>query len=147
LSKPLFREKFDGGLEKWKTVGEDIKIVTTEDSNKYLKISRNDRREFTYISKEFVGCKGTLLFEANIKFYQVVPGDKNIHRGKFQAVVIVDGREVDWPDADFEGTSPWMPRKFRVLDLTGNERVILRIGLQNAKGTVFVDDVNVYCTP
>ena len=143
----IFREGFDEGLKGWKTEGLNIEIVTTAESNKYLKISRDDRRGFTYISRKFVGYKGTLVFEANIKFDDVIPGNKNFHRGKFQAVVIVDGREVDWPDADFEGISPWMPRRFQVFDLTGKETVVLRIGLQNAKGTVFVDDIKVHHVP
>lgn len=142
--KPIFQDGFDEGLKKWNTAGSSIEISLTEASNKYLKIYRDNRRGFTYISKEFVGYKGTLVFEANIKSEDVITGNKNFHRGKFQAVVVVNGHEVDWPDDDFKGTFPWMPRRFQVFDLTGKETVILRIGLQNAKGTIFVDDIKVH---
>ena len=77
----------------------------------------------------------------------VVRGSKDFHRGKFQAVVIVNGKEVEWPDDDFEGTFAWLPKRFQLLDLTGKEKVVLRIGLQNAKGTVFVDKIRVFHIP
>lgn len=143
---PIFKESFDKGLDGWHKEYKEgsIEIVTTAEGNKYLKISKDSRRGFTYISRDFVGYKGTLEFVANIKFDNVVRGNHNFHRGKFQAVVYVDGRDVDYPDADFEGTSPWMPRRFKVFDLTGKETVVLRIGLQDAKGTIFVDDIEVY---
>jgi hypothetical protein len=50
-------------------------------------------------------------------------------------------------NADFDDTSGFVPRRFELRDLTGKETVTLRIGLQNAKGTVWVDDIKVFHEP
>lgn len=144
----IFCEDFDHGLKKWKTRGAKLEIESAnETQNKYLKISRDDRKGFTCISREFSNYSGTLRFEARIEAQNIVPGDKDFQKGKFQAVVFVDGREVSWPNDDFEGTSKEIIRRFRIFDLTGKENILLRIGLQNAKGAVLVDEIEVFNDP
>lgn len=56
--KLIFNDGFNERLKGWNMVGSNIEIVETEASNKYLKIHRDNRRGFTYISREFVAYKG-----------------------------------------------------------------------------------------
>lgn len=146
----IFSENFESkdALKNWKVYGNSVEIVTKQDgSGSCVKISKDNRRDWTNISKEFRHVKGTLRFEAQIQCKDIVRGDKNWDRGKFQAVVKIDGKDVDWPADDFHEDSGFIKRQFRVFDLTGKETVVLRIGLQNAKGTVWVDDIKVFHEP
>jgi len=64
---------------------------------------------------------------------------------KFQAVLYDKQGKVSYPSADdFEGTFGWTQRKFKILDLVEGETIELRIGLQNAKGTMYVDETKVF---
>ncbi|MBK8113871.1 MAG: hypothetical protein IPK44_04620 [Candidatus Accumulibacter sp.] len=148
---PNFQDGFEEGLGNWHPNQERIEIVGSNcfEGSKCVRIERENGRGYTYIGRVFrVPSRGTLRIEAKIRAEGVVPGVKNYQRGKFVAVVIENGKEVDWPNADFEGTiSQWVPRAVTIPDLDPSIDVDMRIGLQNAKGVVFVDDVKAFFTP
>ena len=50
-------------------------------------------RGFTYLSKRFRNVSGSLAFEAEIQSDNVIPGGAFYECGKFQAVVVVNGKE------------------------------------------------------
>ena len=142
--KEILNEQFESvtALRNWNVNGAEVKIVAKKDGNGYcVKIHKESRNGFTYISKDFRNVKGNLRFEAQIQSQNIVRGDKNWDRGKFQAVVTVDGKDVSWPADDFHEDSGFIKRQFRIFDLTGQEKVTLRIGLQNARGTIWVYDI------
>lgn len=93
----------------------------------------------TFVSKEFPNRPGTLRFEAMIKSDNVEVGEREYYRGKFQGYI--KGNKEYYPEDDFDGTFGWSPRKFYMKDLTQKEVVIFRIGLQNAKGAFYVDEI------
>ncbi len=144
----IFYENFEKGLKDWRKYGSTIQIVQGEQQGKYIKISRKDSKAKTYIHQDFTGYSGTLIFEAMIKSDNIVPGEFYYCRGKFLAQVDFKNGDTTWHDDDFEGTiNEWTSRRFEVNDLEGTETVILTIGLQEAKGIVYVDEVKVYHEP
>ena len=140
----VFNETFDKGLKGWKKHGSLLEIVHHKKQGSYLKLTQHKRRGFTYISRDFTGYSGTLRFEALIQSENVIPGSQKYYRGKFQAVIIAKGKEMDWISDDFEGTFGWSHKTFQVFDLDGSETVVLRIGLQNAKGSMCIDKIKVF---
>ena len=82
---------------------------------------------------------------AMVKAINVIrQGNENYARGKFQAVILENGREVDWPDNDFEGSSDWQLRSVqgRVTDQSAS--LYFRIGLQRASGTVLHAQIYIF---
>ncbi|MFO7803291.1 MAG: hypothetical protein R6V55_13450 [Desulfovermiculus sp.] len=142
----FLKEDFSTGLSDWQVhrAGGMISPLVSG-IVPLLEISRFSRRDFTYIRKDFSLEKdGNLRFEAMIAAKDVVPGGKNYHRGKFQAALLEDGKMVSWFHDDFQGTTAWKNRSFHVFDLKAGQQIALRIGLQNAKGQVFVKEVRGY---
>jgi hypothetical protein len=141
----IFTENFENGLKNWKITDEKVEIVTSKEYGKCVRISKTNRRGFTHITHKFPARRGKYTFHAMIQSENVVPGEKRYECGKFQAVVYDNrGRKTDYyPGDDFEGTFGWSPRKFEALDFEGTETLELRIGLQNAKGAVYVDQIEV----
>lgn len=142
----FLKEDFATGLSEWQVhrAGGVISPLMSG-TLPLLEISRFSRRDFTYIRKDFsLEADGNLRFEAMIAAKDVVPGGKNYHRGKFQAALLQGGKMVSWFHDDFQGTTAWEKRSFHVYDLKAGQEVALRIGLQNAKGKIFVKEVKGY---
>jgi hypothetical protein len=78
--KQIFEDTFEDGIdgleENWKVITDrgDIESVESNKSGKCIKISRQDRNGFTYISRDFSKYKGSLRFEATIQAEQVATG-------------------------------------------------------------------------
>ncbi len=148
---PTFQDGFESGLGNWHPKLGKIEVIDVGciEGNKCVRIQRENGRGYTFIARAFrVPSRGTLRFEAKMRADNVVPGAQNFHRAKFVAVVIEGQTEVDWPNADFEGSlNEWITRTVVVPDLDPSVTVELRVGLQNAKGTVYLDDVRVFFTP
>lgn len=145
-----FHDDFGQGLGNFAVNGESISLM--DDCfgvQRCVKISRSNMRGYTFISRAFrVPGPGSLNIEVVLRADDVVPGAQMYHRGKVVAVLSENGKEVDWPNADFDGTiSQWAPRTILVPDVDQSVSVDLRIGLQNATGTIYVDKVNVSFAP
>lgn len=149
--QPVFADGFESGLENWRKTEERIEQVSQGcfEGTSCVKISRNDRRGYTHISRSFrVNAPGTLKFQARFRAENMVVGSEDFHTGKFIGVVIDGGREISWPNDDIRTSiDGWELRSFEVVDLDPSLKVDLRIGLQNAKGSLFVDDVRAMFIP
>ncbi len=145
----IFHENFENGIKGLEKRGKTIQLVKDTIYGTSVKISRTNRRGFTDLTKKFTGYSGTLIFEAMLRWENVVQGYKDYYRGRFITEVIGLDGEKWYPSAgDFDGTQDdWMFKRLEVLDLDGTESVELMIGLLNAKGTVYLDEVKVYHQP
>jgi hypothetical protein len=148
-SQMIFFDDFENGLKGWSSNGSRIELIDGGDEHgRYARISRQKRTDFTHLSKKFSGYSGTLTFEALIKSENVVPGtSKPYHRGKFQSIVYAGNQKFYPSNDDFQGTFDWTLKRFQVLDLDGSETVVLRFGLQNAKGIMCIDNIKVFHEP
>jgi hypothetical protein len=151
---PLFSDDFEDGIKKWASNTRDSGVISVisegcPQSRQCLRISNNDRNSYVFIGRRFIiQGPGSLSFSARIRVPSLVKGAEFFHVGKFQAAIIRDGREINWPNADiYSPVSGWVERRFKALDLKSGDEVLLRIGLQNAKGFLEVDDVQVVFTP
>lgn len=147
----LYSNGFENGLGDWRKTGNTIEIYTQDcpEGQNCVRISRPNRREYTYISQFFrVPAAGTLRFQARLKANHLVTGTEDYHRAKFVGVVIENNKEVAWPNNDLRASvDDWELRSFDVVDLAPSVKVDLRIGLQNAKGDLYVDDLKVFFIP
>lgn len=126
----VFKFNNNESLKDWTITGSTVEIVPKEDgSGNWVKISRDNRRGGTYISKKFIikdgKFRGNMRFEATIQNKGIVKGENNWDRGKFQ-VILKDGDKPDeYPaNADFHEDSGAIKRRFTLYDLSGNETVI-----------------------
>jgi hypothetical protein len=142
---------FESGLGRWKASGSGISLVTEgcRGSGKCVLIERINSRDMSVITRQFTPpSPGRMTLTAYVKASNVSVGEKYYERGKFIVALVEDGRECCWRDNDFDGTlTSWTRRKIVVNDVTPSTPLILRIGLQYAKGQVFVDDVKVEFEP
>lgn len=151
----LYSDGFEGGLSAWAKNGEDgsskITLISNgcASGNRCLEISKEKRRGFTFVGQTFrAPTAGQLTVSAMIRAPSLTTGSAEYYTGKFQAVVYDHGKEIDWPHADIrEPVQEWVPRTFSVNDLSAGEEVMVRIGLQNAKGVLQVDDVKLTFVP
>lgn len=147
----VYSNDFDNGLGDFRKTDKKIQLTSQAcaQGSKCVHISRENRRAYTHISRFFrVSQPGTLRFQARMKTQNLVPGTEDYHRAKFVGVVIEGGKEISWPNDDIStSTDAWELRSFDVIDLDPSVKVDLRIGLQNAKGSLFVDDLEVYFIP
>lgn len=146
---PNFYGNFSNGLRDWEVSGEEVKAIKDNVYGNCVQISRTTRTDSTYITKKFKARPGTLRFSAMIQSKDIVgAGNQHWERGKFQGILYTSDRKKSYPaDDDFEGTFGWKERKFKIVDLVGTETVELRIGLQNAKGTIWVAEIKVFYEP
>lgn len=129
----------------WEKNGNYIVPMEREGGGRCIKIYRENDWDFTYISKDFRKIKGNIVIEAEIQAENIVPNpDANQYKGKIQAMILVNGIPVAHPKENFVGTFGFEKKLFRVSSLTGKETIVLRIGLQNVTGTMWVDNVKVY---
>lgn len=149
----IFADDFEGGAgalrDKWEVRrdgGGDVTIVDAGPAGKVVCISRSDRNGLTFITRRLPSVKGDLRVEAQIRSEDVKTGSNNFKGGQFHAVVSVSGREVNYPKSDFDGSFEWTPLAFDVYDLTPDKTVTLRIGLQQGRGTMCVNNVRVVHT-
>jgi hypothetical protein len=154
IATPLFSDDFENGIKKWAINTRDSGVISTlsegcPQSRKCLRITNNDRNSYVYIGRRFIiRGPGSLSFSAMFRVPSLEKGAEFFHVAKFQAAIIRDGREINWPNDDiYSPVSGWVERRFKALDLKSGDEVLLRIGLQNAKGVVDVDDVQVIFTP
>lgn len=123
--------------------GGEIIIGEASERGKVVCISRNDRNGLTFITHRLPSVTGSVRVEAEIQSEQVMTGSSDFKGGQFHAVVVVGSKEVAWPKADFDGSFGWTPLTFNIFDLDPNKVVVLRIGLQQGKGKVCVNNVKV----
>jgi hypothetical protein len=146
-----FFDSFENGLHNWAKHGDKIEIVKFQgiDTNLFAKIVIDDPWGYTFISRSFnVPSKGQLRIEGKVWSSNVVPGVRPYFRGKFIAVVLDRGKEIAYYDADFEGTSgQWVPKIIIIPDLDPRFVVDLRLGIQNATGIAYFDDIHVCFIP
>jgi len=130
-------------VPKWTISGESIM-----GNDKYITIKNNTGRGDTVITTKQFSKKGTYKLVAMIKAANVASqGSKNYEKGKFQAVILKDGVETDWPDNDFDGTFDWQKRSVMAKIMNESESLFFRIGLQHASGTVHVGDIHILWKP
>lgn len=154
-AEQLISEGFEGGLGAWAkngNVGSSKISVISEgcpSGNRCLQIEKEKRRGFTYIGRTFrAPSAGSLVVRGLVKVPSLTTGANEWDIAKFGAVVYEDGKEVAWPNADIPTPlSEWVPREFSVYDLSAGEKVTIRIGLQEAKGVIQVDDVSLSFEP
>lgn len=146
----IFSDDFEEGAaalrSQWeRKLDNDGEVIIGEanERGKVVCISRNDRNGLTFITHGLPPVTGSVRIEAEIQAEQVMTGSRDFKGGQFHAVVIIGGKEVAWPKADFDASFGWTPLTFDVFDLTPSKVVVLRIGLQQGKGKVCVNDVKV----
>lgn len=148
---PDFNDDFEAGTNHWAKHGSEIALYERcgSEENSCVRIWRYNPWGYTFISRSFrVPSKGSLRIEGQVFSCDIVPGNKQYERGKFIAVLISHGKEIGYLDADFDGNSKeWIPRSIYVPRLDPSIDVDLRIGLQNATGCVYVDNVKVFFIP
>ena len=138
----LLADDFSKGLGSWKREGHKVKVFR-EDDNKCIMIRRKNNRGSTFIKKAFKGYEGDLIFKARIKVEDFEIGPEDYDNIKFQGRLIKKGKFTGFESQNLKETSDWMTVTFDVNDLKKKDETILMIGLQNAKGTIYVDDVEV----
>lgn len=151
----IFEDTFEDGAaglervwERRKNNGGEIEIAEAQDSGKVVRgkvvcISRENRNGLTFITRKLPSLTGTLRIQADIQAENVVSSKAPFKGGQFHAVVTVRGEEVSWPKADFEGDFGWTPHEFEVPDIHPTDVVVVRIGLQQGKGKMCVNNVRV----
>lgn len=149
----IFSDDFEGGpgtlrsqWERKRDNGGEIVIGEEKARGKVVCISRDNRNGLTLITHRLPPINGSVRIEAEIQADQVMTGASNFKGGQFHAVVIVNGKEVAWPKSDFDGSFGWIPMAFDVFDITPSMAVLLRIGLQQGKGKVCIDNVKIIKT-
>lgn len=144
-------DSFENGLGEWNQSGKSISVVNENcfDGTKCVLIQRENSRDMTVISRRFRFKKpGRVTLTARIRAENVSVGEKFYERGKFVTALYEGGRECCWRDDDFDGNvSVWTSRQIIVDDVDSDTSVMLRIGLQNAKGKVYLDAVKVTFVP
>lgn len=136
--KPLsywFQDSADGSISR----------VSCENTN-CIKISRSTRGR-TFITKKFEAqFDGDYGFKTRIKATNIITGDKRYERGKFQVRLFdswgknLSAKRNYYPNADFNDIPNWQPLVFTVENVKKGEVMEIRIGLQEAKGTVLLSD-------
>jgi hypothetical protein len=139
----IYSDDFSMGKTDWKRKGNKVKIVREDEGNKYISISRKNTRGETYIQREFKGYEGDLIFKARVKVTDFKKGAGEYDEGKFQARIERKGKFAGYAGDNFVDSFDWKELHFEVLNLAKRDEVLLMIGLQNAEGTVYVDDVRV----
>ena len=149
----LFADGFENGLNNWglnKEASGTISLTSAgcPDNAQCVKIVNSDVNSFVYIGRSFtVRSPGSLLVKAKLRVPTLIKGTEFYHVAKFQAAIIRDGQEINWPNSDiYSAVAGWVPRSFKASGLRNGDEVLIRIGLQNAVGTVEVDDVQVIFT-
>lgn len=149
----LFADDFESGLKDWglnNEVSGTISITSAgcPSNTQCVRIENSDVNSFVYIGRRFaVRSPGSMLFKAKLRVPVLKKGSEFFHVAKFQAAIIRDGREINWPNSDiYSPVSGWVSKSFKAAGLRNGDEVFIRIGLQNAAGTVEVDDVQVIFT-
>jgi hypothetical protein len=147
----LEEEGFEKGLGNWKQSGQVISVQSggCRSGNKCILIERSNARDLTVISQLIsVPRRGRLTLSGYVKASNVSIGSKFYERGKFVASIFENKSECCWKDDDFDGSMPdWIERRIVIDDVEPSTPVMLRIGLQNAKGAVLIDDVSIKFEP
>lgn len=144
-------EDFEKGLGKWKQSGQVISVQKSgcRSGTNCVLIERSNARDLTVISQLIsVPRRGRVTLSGYVKASNVSVGQKFYERGKFVASIIENKSECCWKDDDFDGSIPdWTERRIVIDDVEPSTPVMLRIGLQNAKGSVLVDDIKITFEP
>jgi hypothetical protein len=132
-------------VDKW-GAGNKIKFIDIGGST-LAEITSTKGRSAVWIESPKIKGPGKYILEAKIKAEDLLlMGKEHFERGKFQVVLVENGRDYEWPaDNDFIGTDGWETKSVSI-DLDKNETAVFRIGLQRTKGVVFVRDIKVYNT-
>ena len=142
----LLHDDFNSGLKGWKQEGNGISLMSADNGERYVRIIRHHRRTSSFIQKEFRSVQGNLMVKCRLKAEGIQPGLKSYQRGKLQAIVRA-GREAPvYISEEFDGDVEWVTKEIAVPDLQKGDKVTLRIGLENASGTLLIDDVEITCT-
>jgi len=145
-SNVLLHDDFNSGLKGWKQEGSGISLMTADNGERYVRIIRQHRRTSSFIQKEFRSVQGNLMVKCRLKGEGIQSGLKAYQRGKVQAIVRA-GREAPvYISEEFDGDVEWVTKEIAVPDLQKGDKVTLRIGLENASGTLLIDDVEITCT-
>lgn len=146
----LFADGFENGLKDWglnKEASGNISLTSTgcPGNTQCVKIVNSDVNSFVYIGRRFaVRSPGSILVKAKLRVPTLNKGSEFYHVAKFQAAIIRDGHEINWPNSDiYSPVAGWVARSFKAAGLRNGDEVFIRIGLQNAAGTLEVDDVQV----
>lgn len=144
-------ESFEKGLGKWKQSGQKISVQQSgcRSGTSCILIERDNARDLTVISQLIsVPQRGRITLSGYVKAFNVSVGQKFYEKGKFVASLFENKSECCWKDDDFDGTIPnWRKREIVIADVESSTPVMLRIGLQNAKGSVLIDDVTIKFDP
>jgi hypothetical protein len=135
-------------LKEWTQVkngGEIERVQNPENNGWCIKIDRKNKNAFVRISQKFIFKKPeSLRIEAIIKANNIIAGKgESFHTGQLQAMIKENGQEVSHPSAKFTGTFDFQ-KKIVYADVGENQELVVRVGLQNAKGTMWVDDILIY---
>lgn len=147
-ANPSYSYGFESDLAGWAENGTDtgsVSIISEgcPEGKKCVRISKTDRIGYTFIGRRFsVPSNGTLILSAKVRVPSLAKGQLFYHIAKFQAAIIRDGREISWPNDDISTpVSTWIQRTIKAVDLKPTDEIRLRIGLQDARGIIDVDDV------
>jgi len=138
----LLSDDFSKGLGRWKREGHKVKVFR-EGDNKCIMIRRKHNKGSTFIKKVFKGYEGDLIFKARIKVEDFELGAEEYDNVKFQGRLLKKGKFTGFESHNLKESGDWLDVTFDVNDLTRKDETILMIGLQNAKGTIYIDDVEV----
>jgi hypothetical protein len=135
-------------INNWKKViwgsGNSIGLIKFENQN-IVKIESSFGRSATWIESRKIEGPGKFRFEAKVKGVDLVQkGHEYFERGKFQVVIVENGRDIERPaDDDFLSTDGWVNKSVEI-ELQQGEKAVFRVGLQRTKGAVLVKDIKVY---
>jgi len=124
--------------------GNSIGLINFENQT-IVKIESSFGRNAAWIESRKIEGPGKFRFEAKVKGVDLVQkGHEYFERGKFQVVIVENGRDIEWPaDDDFLSTDGWVNKSVEI-ELQQGEKAVFRVGLQRTKGTVLVKDIEVY---
>lgn len=135
-------------LSNWEKIiwgsGNAIHFVDYQ-NEKIAKIESTMGRNALWIESMKIKGPGHYKVSAKIKAENLIQRGKEYYeRGKFQVVIIENGRDKEWPaDDDFLSTDGWVNKSVDI-ELASHETAVFRIGLQRTQGVVYVRDVHVH---
>lgn len=113
----LFADGFENGLQDWglnKEASGTISLTSAgcPYNDQCVKIVNSDVNSFVYIGRRFtVRSPGSILVKAKLRVPTLNKGSEFYHVAKFQAAIIRDGREINWPNSDiYSPVEGWVPR-------------------------------------
>ncbi|NCC51221.1 MAG: hypothetical protein EOM20_08405 [Spartobacteria bacterium] len=142
VKEVVLTEDFSKGLGRWITEGHKVKIYRGED-NKCAMIQRRNTKDSAFLKWSFKGYEGDLVFKARIKVENFEQGEEDYHNVKFQARRLSNNVFKGYDSHNLEADTDWAEFTFDVNGVKQGDETILMIGLENAAGIVYVDDIEV----